>query len=294
MAISVTMTLPAEAVCCFERPKYIGGTRSQVIVMSDFDDCFDQIIIGTHPDGYVVQSGDYLQFQIFPEASAAATFRSGIDFKFIAGPYLSDDLTLDVNGVSVADGDRSPYLGQWRQITASLEAFVGLTLDQIIVHFEEDAQDLYVLRFRQIVITNAGAVTKQIYVGQSSGLPSNVAGIFLTNAESHLVNNLEEVGQTYGEPVVVSSGTSYSVSAYEQVVINNSGAGAMTFNLPDAGLLPTGKWYIFTNAHATNNLTIDPFSTQTIDGSTTKVLTPGQSTEIIKYSSTAWLHLGGV
>lgn len=294
MAITIVCDQAAEAICCFERPSYIGGTRSsQPHIMSDFGDLHEQVIIGTHPDGYIVGTGDYLRFEIYPEVSAAATFRTGVDLKFIAGPYLSDGPTLDEAGLAAAIGDRAPRMSQWTQVAISLEPFVGLTLDQFIVHFEDDTAGAYILRLRQVLIQNGNDVVKEFWVGASSGLLAEIPGIYLSNPESSLVNLLIDTDVVYGDVITVSTGTSYSVSADSIVVINTSTTGNMTFNLPDAGLLPNGKFYVFKNNHASNTLTIDPFSSQTIDGATTKVLTTQyQVLEIVRVSSTTWAQVG--
>ena len=298
MAITVALDQPAAGFLCAEKPQYIGGARSSIPAIDDFDDCFDQVMIGTHPDGHVVTSGDYLQYQIYPVSTISGTLRGGIDLKFVGGPYLSDRPETDTQGRDAALHDWAPNIGTWKQVTQSLEPFVGMTVDQLIFHVEEDDAGGYVFRYKQIVITNGEEVVKQFFVGQATGLPNEAPAVFRSNIESStLILASEGGGGTIpGSPTIVSSGTSYAVAASETVIINLSSAGTMTFNLPDVTLLPVGKYYIFTNAHASNNLIIDPFSTQTIltsgGAQSTITLTPGQSLEIIKNGS-AWAKIGG-
>lgn len=285
MAITLTNDLPGEAYGSFERPLFVGeittgGFRNE----SDFGDCFMQVLIGSHPDGYVIKSGDYLQLDIRAAFSAAGTFRFGLDMKMVAGPWLSDLPTLDVNGLDVAAGDRSAYEDSWYHIQASLEPLVGYAVDRIAAYSEEDAAGSYRFDLREIVITNGASVDKVFFDGLETGLPTEAVGLYVSGLGfSHtLALLLDDPGPNYGIRFV-TSGSSDSIQP-EDITVVCSSSSNMTFNLPNATTLPVGKVYFFKQMVA-HNLVIDPFSTQLIDGSSTLTLTQYQTVEVINLGS---------
>jgi hypothetical protein len=75
---------------------------------------------------------------------------------------------------------------------------------------------------------------------------------------------------------------------YEMLLINTT-SGAITANLPTAVNLQ-GRYIKFKNT-GTNNLTIDGFSTETIDGSTTLVLASNGYATIMS-DGTNWRRIG--
>lgn len=66
-----------------------------------------------------------------------------------------------------------------------------------------------------------------------------------------------------------------------------SGTSAQTAAMPQVSNVPGGSGYLVRNA-GTANLTLDPNSSETINGQTTLVLTPGQAVEVVKVGS-AWV-----
>ena len=65
---------------------------------------------------------------------------------------------------------------------------------------------------------------------------------------------------------------SYTVLATDQVVVVSAASNAVTVNLPDATTCPGRVLRVKVISVAAGSVTLDGFSTQTIDGSTTKVL----------------------
>lgn len=297
--IEISLAAPAPAFGCFERPALVGtnqlpGFFSRI----DDDDLHVQVILGTPPDGYVVVSGDYLQFDIRAEYAPASTYAFGIDLKFLGGPYLSDRDTEDTNGNKAANEDRSPFLGTWYHADVSIEAFVGMTLDKLIAVNDTDDPGESRFALRGIFITNGDTVQKRLFDGAVTGQPASAEGISYASPTPTSVNvsMQDDAGapRDPGIPRYVDSGTSASITSTDLLVVNRSSSGTMTFNLPDAGTLPLSKVYIFRNDSPANNLIINPFSTQTINGSLTKTLTPGQFAEIARVAGPpAWLQIGG-
>jgi trimeric autotransporter adhesin len=66
----------------------------------------------------------------------------------------------------------------------------------------------------------------------------------------------------------------------------DTSSGAITINLPDASTVMDRIYYIFSLA-GTNNITVDPFSSQTIDGALTYTITPGNSL-VIRSDGANW------
>ena len=298
MAIDIYLDAPARNFCAFERPAVVGGNQVPTYFSRlDDSDLHGQIILGTYPDGYVVMSGDYLQFDIRAEYAPAATYKFGVDLKFLGGPYLSDRDTLDTNGNKSADEDRSPFFDEWYHADVSLESFVGMTLDKLIAFNDTDDPGEYRFALRGIFLTNGDTVQKVLFDGAQTGYLTPTEGISYASPTPISINVsvLDDGGPiNYGIPREVLTGTSESISADDLIVINRSTTGNMTFNLVDAGTIPLGKPYIFINAHASNTLTINPFSTQTIDpGALTElVLAAGEFCEIVRILGPGWGRIG--
>jgi hypothetical protein len=97
--------------------------------------------------------------------------------------------------------------------------------------------------------------------------------------------------KTYNSSYSVSTFSSSPVTVtkdYEMLLIDTT-SGAITANLPTAVNL-LGRYIKFKNT-GTNNLTIDGFSTETIDGSTTLVLASNGYATIMS-DGTNWCRIG--
>lgn len=90
---------------------------------------------------------------------------------------------------------------------------------------------------------------------------------------------------------VVSKTTSYTVTAEDDVILADASGGAITLNLPTAaGIEGVQKTVVKTDAVA--NVVIDGYSTETINGSTTKTLTSQYEKVTIISNGTNWIIIG--
>lgn len=90
---------------------------------------------------------------------------------------------------------------------------------------------------------------------------------------------------------VVSKTASYTITAEDDVIIADATAGAITLNLPTAvGIAGVQKTIIKIDAVA--NVTVDAFSTQTINGSATNVISSQYGKITIISDGANWLIIG--
>ena len=116
------------------------------------------------------------------------------------------------------------------------------------------------------------------------GIWSNVefgAGTSYADAASLVGNGLtNQAGrlETSTSVFEVSSAPTFDEESRAKAYVWTSGAG--TFTLPDPTTLETG-WFILVRNNGTGALTIDPYSTQTIDGNTSVIFYPSDSATIV-------------
>ena len=65
-------------------------------------------------------------------------------------------------------------------------------------------------------------------------------------------------------------------------------SGSRTLNLPDLATVPVGQTYIVMKDGSGNTITLDPFSSQTINGSATYSLTGSHASISVIATSTEW------
>ncbi len=89
---------------------------------------------------------------------------------------------------------------------------------------------------------------------------------------------------------IVTKTTSYTATASDHTIICNN-SGGITITLPAASSA-TGRIYVIKKVSGLlNNVTIDPNGSETIDGSSTKVLTLLLETAMIQCDGTTWYIL---
>ncbi|MFZ3042054.1 MAG: hypothetical protein WA108_09740, partial [Thiobacillus sp.] len=142
-----------------------------------------------------VQSGDYLEFDIFFASAAALTdiTRSGV---WLKGPAM--DISIEVGAEFT--------LGGWISVKGSLSAIVGLDVSTWILYHEADGVGKYSTVWRDIRVTDgAGVVRQQIY---SSGEPSanaNYGSYGITNQQCGPANSLQIRAFNASDGVQISS-----------------------------------------------------------------------------------------
>jgi hypothetical protein len=138
---------------------------------------------------------------------------------------------------------------------------------------------------QSVTIDVGGA--RYVYLVDNStvdGLWSNVefgAGTSYADAASLVGNGLtNQAGklETSTSVLEVSSAPTFTEESRAKAYVWTSGAG--TFTLPDPLTLETG-WFILVRNNGTGALTIDPYSTQTIDGNTSIIFYPSDSATIV-------------
>ena len=117
-----------------------------------------------------------------------------------------------------------------------------------------------------------------------AGVWSNVefgAGTSVADAATLVGNGLINISgklETSTDVIAVSTAPTFTESSRALAYVWTSGAG--TFNLPDPATLENG-WFIMVRNGGTGALTIDPYSTQTIDGNTSLIFYPSDSATIV-------------
>ena len=138
---------------------------------------------------------------------------------------------------------------------------------------------------QSVVIAVGGA--RYFYLTDNStvdGVWSNVefgAGTSIADAASLVGNGLtNQAGrlETSTSVFEVSSAPTFDEESRAKAYVWTSGAG--TFTLPDPTTLEPG-WFILIRNNGTGALTIDPYSTQTIDGNTSIIFYPSDSATIV-------------
>lgn len=123
----------------------------------------------------------------------------------------------------------------------------------------------------------------------AAGVWSNVefgTGTSTADAATLVGNGLINIGgklETSTDVIAVSTAPTFSESSRALAYVWTSGAG--TFNLPNPTTLSNG-WFIMVRNSGTGALTIDPYSTQTIDGNTSVIFYPSDSATIVYDEST--------
>ncbi len=118
----------------------------------------------------------------------------------------------------------------------------------------------------------------------AAGVWSNVefgAGTSVADAATLVGNGLINIGgklETSTDVIAVSTAPTFTESSRALAYVWTSGAG--TFNLPNPTTLSNG-WFIMVRNGGTGALTIDPYSTQTIDGNTSLIFYPSDSATIV-------------
>lgn len=118
----------------------------------------------------------------------------------------------------------------------------------------------------------------------AAGIWSNVefgAGTSVADAASlvgaGLINHLGKL-ETATDVIAVSVAPTFDEDSRALAYVWTGGAG--TFNLPNPTTLQNG-WFIMVRNGGTGALTIDPYSTQTIDGNTSLIFYPSDSATIV-------------
>jgi hypothetical protein len=118
----------------------------------------------------------------------------------------------------------------------------------------------------------------------AAGIWSNVefgAGTSIADAASlvgsGLINSSGKL-ETATDVIAVSTAPTFNEDSRALAYVWTSGAG--TFNLPNPATIQNG-WFIMVRNGGTGALTIDPYSTQTIDGNTTLIFYPSDSATIV-------------
>ena len=107
--------------------------------------------------------------------------------------------------------------------------------------------------------------------------------------ENRIATYLQGGGATRGAYRSVT--TSGNVLSGDYLIIADATGGAITMTLPPAALVP-GRIYAFKRINAgANQVIIDGYASETIDGATTHALTPQWNSLIIMTNGVAWFKL---
>jgi hypothetical protein len=107
--------------------------------------------------------------------------------------------------------------------------------------------------------------------------------------ENRIATYLQGGGATRGAYRSVT--TSGSVVSGDYLIIADAAGGAITMTLPPAALVP-GRIYAFKRINSgANQVIIDGYASETIDGATTHSMTPQWNSLIIMTNGVAWFKL---
>jgi hypothetical protein len=148
-----------------------------------------------------------------------------------------------------------------------------------------------------VVATLAAGDTKSIFISTNS-TPAGIWTVVAVGTATSVADagtlagpGLKAVGATLGvKSTVVEVSGSRPITSDDRgkTIVLTSGSG--TFDLPDVTTMGT-DFYCFVKNAGIGSVTIDPYSSQTIDGATTLVLAPGDSC-VIMSGATAWYSVG--
>ena len=137
--------------------------------------------------------------------------------------------------------------------------------------------DIYVSGANKgLAIFGSSGIAVYPNVNYSTVLNSN--GGSITQSNALYINNLP-IKDTASAVRVKSITANYTTDWYDTILLVNATGGNITITLPDSGLVASTKdemgkiFYIKKVDASANTVTVDGYSTQTIDGATTKVLT---------------------
>lgn len=227
--VTITVTYGATGTACFNRPQLIGNTNYGSWLPSitgseqDFDDNWGSFRFSPRfgstfngdPDGYIVQPGDQLEFDILiptPETgdnpgdsnsstgsdgagtpwtddTSRTTAMMGVDLKFLGGPWLSDIPAIDkASHIEIGFGDKLPVAdGAWYHMVCDvgIDTFIGgvykqglafFTLDRFELCINELAVHRYVMMVKNVFITNGGSPVHTIFAGFANTNYQNAVG----------------------------------------------------------------------------------------------------------------------
>jgi hypothetical protein len=104
--------------------------------------------------------------------------------------------------------------------------------------------------------------------------------------ENRIATYLQGGGATRGTYRSVE--TTGNVQSGDYLLLCNSTAGAVTVTLPPAALVP-GRIYVFKRINAgANNVVVDGYASETIDGATTYTLSSQWAGVTVMSNGTAW------
>jgi hypothetical protein len=126
-----------------------------------------------------------------------------------------------------------------------------------------------------------------------SGAPVTGTNATLTNSYAL---NIESGGTRFGGSIVfnrTTTATSYSVLTTDYIIAVTSTASARTITLPTA-VNATGRKYVIkdeSGGAATNNITINTTSSQTIDGASTKTISSNYGSATVYSDGSNWFSI---
>jgi hypothetical protein len=234
-------------------------------------------------------------------ASAAASSGKTVTFPNITGSTL-----LFSNTTSAATNTQSAQTsGTAVFLSISLGAHTGQTAST-------EVNDLDI-NLNRTVTWAAGALTTQrairiqapTYAFASSSTLTTastvaISGAPVTGTNATLTNsyalNIESGGTRFGGSIVfnrTTTATSYSVLTTDYIIAVTSTASARTITLPTA-VNATGRKYVIkdeSGGAATNNITINTTSSQTIDGASTKTISSNYGSATVYSDGSNWFSI---
>lgn len=123
-----------------------------------------QYIQANSISSYVMQAGDYVQYDVYIDVNAQLDGHCGFDISFIGGLTLRDSGAHDQNGITPHPSQdlRSRALGQWysRKIQVPL-GLIGLTSNQWFFAHDGTVSGMMHVYFKNIRITDINDVLRK-------------------------------------------------------------------------------------------------------------------------------------
>ena len=157
------------------------------------------------------------------------------------------------------------------------------SVNRLLIGTGADTTDFHVVNTSTFSVHNAAENTSAALSVNASTGATTLSGS-LTGTSASFSSSVTATNYT----TAISTKTSaYTITATDSVILANATSGAVTITLPTAASI-SGRQYTVKKIDAVNNVTLATTSSQTIDGSTTQVITSQYDSITVVSDGTNW------
>ena len=207
-------------------------------------DAFDYIDLTNVPD-YIVQQGDYLEYEV--NWLASGNLATAIDLKTSDGLYLGTitPTVTDQNGRAAFPGTdlSSVAFNAWYHRTIPIpDSWIGKTIQKFMIACEDNStlSGGVFVRFRDIAITDGNGKARQVIWVQGDGPPSQFTDK-TSNAGNSIVLSVLHPNRTWTNVSQYVLGRSMSRGSQNELQASETGSETLRLNNDDGRFQPNNS-----------------------------------------------------